>query len=267
MNTRLILLRHGETEANVAQIWQGSLDAPFSATGQAQVDATARHFPKLAQTFPVDHIYVSPVGRAQRTAAPIAQALVKPAIVYDPLREFDLGDWEGRSFQDLRETEDLWNRWERDPSFAPPNGESPAGFARRAVQALNGLADAHPGQTVLAVTHGGIIAYALAAFLDGESGGMDWDRWEPHNCAISVLERNGQEWQGHPGQRFQPLGRGVGLRGRLEIGRLGDFCADTKISNLSIANRQCPIVPACHVAHLPLSKGAHPCPKRIAHRG
>ena len=44
------------------------------------------------------------------------------------LREFDLGDWEGRSFRDLREQEDLWGHWERDPGFAPPNGESPRQF-------------------------------------------------------------------------------------------------------------------------------------------
>jgi len=194
MTSRLILLRHAETEANAAQVWQGSLDAPFSPKGQAQVDATARYFPTFAQKFPVDHIYVSPIGRAQRTAAPTAQALNLPMIVHDPLREFNLGDWEGRSFEDLRETENLWDRWDRDPTFAPPNGESPASFARRAVKALTALVNDHPGQTVLAVTHGGIIAYALSNFLG--SGGLDWDRWEPPNCAISVLDRDESGWHG-----------------------------------------------------------------------
>jgi len=194
MRSRLILLRHAETEANVAQVWQGSMDAPFSPKGQAQVDATAHYFPELAQAFPVNHIYVSPTGRAQRTAAPLAEALGKVPIVHDPLREFDLGDWEGRSFEDLRETEDLWNRWEREPTFAPPNGESPASFQRRAAQALSALLDAHPGQTVMAVTHGGVIAYGLAEFLG--DGRPDWDRWEPPNCAITVLERDASGWHG-----------------------------------------------------------------------
>jgi probable phosphoglycerate mutase len=194
MNTRLILLRHGETEANVAQIWQGSLDAPLSPKGQAQVAATADRFQELVKTFPVDRIYVSPAGRAQRTAAPIVDVLGHPAQVHDPLREFDLGDWEGRSFQDLRETEDLWARWDRDPTFSPPNGESPATFHRRAVGALTELADAHPGETVLAVTHGGIIANALSEILG--DGPHEWDRWEAHNCAITVLERNGDGWHG-----------------------------------------------------------------------
>ncbi|MBP7962635.1 MAG: histidine phosphatase family protein [Caldilineaceae bacterium] len=195
MTSRLILLRHAETQANVAQVWQGSLDAPFSPKGQAQVDATAHNFPQFVQKFPVDRAYVSPTGRAQRTAAPLAKVLGTPAIVHDPLREFDLGDWEGRSFEDLRENEDLWARWDRDPTFAPPNGESPASFQRRAVQALNALLDAHPGQTILAVTHGGIIAYALSEFLG--NGQPDWDRWEPPNCALTVLDRDESgDWHG-----------------------------------------------------------------------
>ena len=194
MTSRLILLRHAETQANVAQVWQGSMDAPFSSRGQAQVDATARYFPELAQKFPVNYIYVSPTGRAQRTAAPLSTALGQAAIVHNPLREFDLGDWEGRSFEDLRENEDLWARWEREPTFAPPNGESPVNFQRRAVQALTALLDAHPGETVLAVTHGGIIAYSLSAFLG--DGHPDWDRWEPPNCSISVLDRDETGWHG-----------------------------------------------------------------------
>lgn len=192
MKTRLILLRHGETEANVAQIWQGSLDAPLSPKGEAQVAATARHFQQLAKKYPVDRIFISPAGRAQRTAAPLLPLLGSPAQIHDPLREFDLGDWEGRSFTDLRENEDLWDTWDRDPTFAPPNGESPATFHRRAVQALTDLVEAHPGQTLLAVTHGGIIANSLSEILG--DGRLDWDRWEPHNCAITVLERNDSGW-------------------------------------------------------------------------
>lgn len=62
-------------------------------------------------------------------------------------------------------------------------------------QALNALLDAHPGQTILAVTHGGIIAYALSEFLG--NGQPDWDRWEPPNCALTVLDRDESgDWHG-----------------------------------------------------------------------
>lgn len=78
MTSRLILLRHAETH-NVAQVWQGSLDAPFSPKGQAQVDATAHNFPQFVQKFPVDRTYVSPTGRAQRTAHPFGKGAWHPS--------------------------------------------------------------------------------------------------------------------------------------------------------------------------------------------
>jgi probable phosphoglycerate mutase len=109
------------------------------------------------------------------------------------LREFDLGDWEGRAFRDLKEKEDLWGRWRADPNFAPPNGESPRSFNQRALVALRRLAERHPGQTVLAVTHGGLICNALATWIG--DGPDDWRRWEPHNCAVTILTWDGQNWQ------------------------------------------------------------------------
>jgi probable phosphoglycerate mutase len=114
-------------------------------------------------------------------------------VVEEGLREFSIGDWEGRAFRDLRETEDLWSRWESDPTFSPPNGESPRSFNRRVVETFAGLAARHPGGTVLAVTHGGVIGSVLASFV-GE-GPDDWRRFDPHNCAISILLWDGQRWR------------------------------------------------------------------------
>ncbi len=190
--TTLIIIRHGETEANIQGVWQGSLDAPLTERGECQAEAAARGVRKLSDELPIDHFYVSPLGRTQRTAAPIAEAIGKEPLIEDGLREFDLGDWEGRSFQELRDGERLWERWASDPEFAPPNGESPAMVSRRSVAVLEALADRHPGETVMAVTHGGIICNALAVFV-GE-GPQDWQNWHPHNCAISVLRRTENGW-------------------------------------------------------------------------
>ena len=181
----MILVRHAETEANVSQVWHGSADAPLTERGWRQVQATARRIAELAQQYPVDAFYVSPLPRAQSTAAAIAQALRHEPRVDHDLREFDLGDWEGRSFRDLKETEKLWQRWDADPTFAPPNGESPRAFNRRALAALQTLAARHPGQTVLVVTHGGVISTVLASWFG--SGPDDWRSYDPHNCAVSVL--------------------------------------------------------------------------------
>ena len=185
--TTLIIVRHAETEANVQQVWQGTLDAPLTRRGQKQVMATAQHMAHLVQKSPVDRFYVSPLPRAQRTAAGIATAIGMTPVIEEGLREFDLGDWEGRTFQALKDAENLWERWAVEPTFAPPNGESAASFGQRAVDIMVELADRHLGETVLIVTHGGLICNVLARWL-GE-GPQDWRNWEPHNCAITMLAR------------------------------------------------------------------------------
>lgn len=192
--TTLILVRHGETEANVSGVWQGSLDAPLTKRGRMQVDATAAHFAKWAETTHFDHLYVSPLPRAQSTANGIATATGLAAQIEPKIAEFSLGDWEGRSFVELRDTEDLWTRWAVDPRFAPPNGESPYSFYTRAVAALREIADRHPNETVIVVTHGGLIANVLAGWLG--NGREEWRKWEAHNCAISVIKRTEAGWHG-----------------------------------------------------------------------
>ncbi len=131
MPTRQIIVRHAETEANLKQVWQGSLDAPLTPRGVRQARATAAQLGLLSQRYPIDHFFVSPLPRAQSTAETIAECLSIEPILDDSLREFHLGDWEGRSFQELKDEENLWERWVADPSFAPPNGESPLLFGIR----------------------------------------------------------------------------------------------------------------------------------------
>ena len=190
--TRLIMIRHAETEANLAKLWYGALDAPLTERGKGQVAATAKRMAELQNQYPIDHFYVSPLGRAQTTAASIANAIDMQPIIDDGLREFDLGDWEGRSYADLRENEKMWDIWRDDPHFAPPNGESPASFTARAVEALERLANAHAGETILMVTHGGIIGNVMALWFG--NGVQDWGKYSPHNCSIAILEKNGSGW-------------------------------------------------------------------------
>jgi 2,3-bisphosphoglycerate-dependent phosphoglycerate mutase len=192
--THLILVRHGETEANVRQVWHGALDAPLTDRGRLQVEATAHHLAARQRTDPLAAFYVSPLARAQSTAAAIAVATGLPPVIEAGLREFTIGDWEGRSFADLHATENLWGRWQEDPEFTPPNGESLLAFNRRVVTVLKGLVDAHPGAAVLAVTHGGFIASALSTFLG--RGPRDWQRYDPPNCAVSELVWDGAAWTG-----------------------------------------------------------------------
>lgn len=191
--TRLILVRHGETEANVNNIWHGALDAPLTALGKQQVAATARRIAEIDAQMPIDAFFVSPLPRARNTADVIARAIDQEPVVDAGLREFSIGDWEGRSFQELDEQEDLWGRWQEEPNFAPPNGESPASFSRRVSRAFQHLANQYPGATILIVTHGAVISNLLGQWL-GE-GPQDWERWDAPNCAITVLEQECQRWR------------------------------------------------------------------------
>lgn len=189
---RLILIRHGETEANVNQIWHGALDAPLTAQGQAQVEATAHQIQQLHAETPIDHLYVSPLIRAQSTARAIAAAIDLQPEIEPGLREMSIGDWEGRTYTQLRENDRLWERWRQDPSFAPPNGESPISFSQRVPVVFEKFLNTHPNEVVTVVTHGGVISNLLAQWL-GE-GPQDWRRFDPPNCAITILDREGEGW-------------------------------------------------------------------------
>ena len=193
--TKLILIRHAETEGNLNGVWNGVTDAPLTQRGMDQIEVTAQRMATFVMDHPIDHFYVSPMGRARKTAAAIEAAIQHAPQVEHDLREFDLGDWEGRKMKELAEEEKLWQRWAVDPSFAPPNGESPQSFRARAIQVIERLTVRHAGETLLVVSHGGIIGCALGQRLGGSPN--DWAKWEPHNCSISLLEQQGREWSGH----------------------------------------------------------------------
>jgi broad specificity phosphatase PhoE len=108
------------------------------------------------------------------------------------LREFDLGDWEGRTWADLEDTENLSKRWDADPYFTPPGGESPYIFQHRIMNAFEGLVALHSCHTVLVVTHGGVIRNLLGFWIG--NGPDDWQRWNADTCSITILERSGQRW-------------------------------------------------------------------------
>lgn len=192
--TRVILIRHGETEANVQQLWYGALDAPLTPRGEAQVAATAERLAAHHARSPIDAFYVSPLPRARTTAAAIVASTGLPAVTEDDLAEFSLGDWEGRALDDLRDQEQLWVRWDADPAFAPPNGESPVSFLQRATNAVRRLACRHPGGQVLIVSHGAFMSSVQAAWLGDRPS--DWQRFDPPNCAVSVLVYDGDGWRG-----------------------------------------------------------------------
>ncbi len=182
--TVLLLARHGETDANVAGTWQGATDHPLNARGQAQARALAHYLAEHHGDITV--IYTSPLRRARQTAEIVAQALNNIRVLEEPdLAEYNLGEWEGLTYEELRYEKRLWERMGQDPHWAPPGGESAYAFATRVVGALQRIVARHPGEKVLIVGHGGAIATALALLLEGD--GTRWRAYQMANCAVSEL--------------------------------------------------------------------------------
>ncbi|HEY52843.1 MAG TPA: histidine phosphatase family protein [Caldilineae bacterium] len=182
--TTLLLVRHGETDANVSGVWQGSTNSALNARGQVQARAIAARL--AANNPPLVAIYSSPLDRAAQTAKIIAQAVGNPPLEFTPaLAEFDLGEWEGLTYEQLRHEKRLWEKMNVDPNFAPPGGESAVEFAMRLVRSFQAIAARHQGQTVLIVSHGGAISTALAMIIDQD--GTRWTSYQMANCALSEL--------------------------------------------------------------------------------
>lgn len=178
----LTLVRHGETDANLAGVWHGSTDSPLTARGRRQAAALARWMARHHRE--VSAIYTSDLIRALDTARAIAEALGLEPRSDPALREYDLGGWEGITFRELWERYRLWDRLREDPHFAPHGGETPLGVVERFVGALRRIAAAHRGERVVVVTHGGGLSMALGTLLDGDY--TKWDRVMA-NCAVSDL--------------------------------------------------------------------------------
>jgi broad specificity phosphatase PhoE/ribonuclease HI len=151
--TTVILLRHGETVHTADKKFSGSGgdDPTLSQAGREQAAAAAGW---LLSHGGIDAIVTSPLRRARETAAAVATTLELPVSVEDGLAEAAFGDWDGQTFGEVQER---WPNelaaWLDSADVAPPGGESFTAVSRRVRQARDRLISAHPGSTVLAVTH------------------------------------------------------------------------------------------------------------------
>jgi ribonuclease H / adenosylcobalamin/alpha-ribazole phosphatase len=156
---QLILVRHGETLHNVARIAQGWGDSELSERGARQVAALGERI----VSFKPDAIYSSPLQRALTTASAISEKTGLSVNVIDELREMNYGSWEGRSFVDVRKTdEDSYHRWIEDADFACPDGESHNVVLERMKRAFEKVRSKRP----VLVTHGTAIRIGATALLN-----------------------------------------------------------------------------------------------------
>jgi probable phosphoglycerate mutase len=181
-STVLMLVRHGETPANLEGVWHGSIDTPLTPRGLLQAERVAGHL--AARFSDVVAVYASPLQRARRTAEVIAEATRLAVSVDAGLGEYHLGTWEGKTYHELFRQQRLLECIRQDPDFAPHGGESPRQVAERISAALRRIADAHRGGRVVVVTHGGALSIGLGLILDGDY--REWKR-VMGNCAVTEL--------------------------------------------------------------------------------
>jgi alpha-ribazole phosphatase len=148
----LLLIRHGQTNWNLEQRFQGQSDIPLNETGRKQAQALAERL--AAEQF--DAVYSSDLQRATETANIICESQIHADT---RLREVSFGDWEGLTYDEIKakHTETL-AAWEADIfKNAPPNGETLEGLAARVQSMLDELLTKHQDQRILIVAHGGVL--------------------------------------------------------------------------------------------------------------
>lgn len=167
-----LLIRHGESEGNAAKILQGRGEYPLSATGRVQAAARGRFFKNRFAAADAGRVlfFSSPQRRAAETALIIAGEAGLPAPVFsDDLMEMELGIWTGKAWEQVKTGDPcLWAGFMSQSWDAIPQAESSADLYHRALRVWAALRDAASEQgaeTVIAVTHGGLIQWLLKTTL------------------------------------------------------------------------------------------------------
>ena len=188
--TAIYLVRHGETTANVSNVLQGQSDVPLNEQGLKQaalIGARLRekHF---------DFIASSDLSRAAVTAREIAG---EREIFFTPLlREWDLGEWVGLTWDQVAEKfpQEAADFRSGSPDALVSGGESRRDFHERAARILNWLITEHAGQEVLCVAHGGVLRaiFQQITRLPGKALSVRTDN--TCFCCIKYFHKNSQ-WQ------------------------------------------------------------------------
>ena len=171
MKAEITFLRHGLTTGNIEKRYIGRTDLPLCKEGRKELEK----YVKTGIYPDADVVYSSPLLRCVQTAEMIFPNL-EPMILND-LRETDFGDWEGKTYEDLKSFK-AYQKWiEKKGASAPPNGESGENVALRLKNAVGIIAaDIDNGNIKKAsvITHGGCIMKIMLLFADSRKDYYEW---------------------------------------------------------------------------------------------
>lgn len=188
--TKVIIVRHGQTEWNIRGIRQGHLDSPLTERGLAQAKALGQRLGREKFT----SLYSSDLGRALQTAQEVARVTGHEIIKDARLRERHLGIFQGLNGEEINQKYPDERRLMRTsgPGYVIPGGESMVQQVERNVAFLDNLAQKHEGETIVVVTHGGVVSaffrHTLAIPLEAPR------RFEFVNAGLNVFAREDDAW-------------------------------------------------------------------------
>ncbi len=186
--TRVLLVRHGATELTAEDRFSGAIGADLSKEGRSQAGQLAERLCHVGITA----AYASPLSRAMETARILAAPHGLPVTQHAELREISHGHWEGLTRREVEQRYgDEYTDWETDPfTFAPEGGESGLSVLARALPVVREIVVAHPGQTVLVVSHKATIRILLCSLLGIDARGYR-DRLDQSPACLNVLDFKG----------------------------------------------------------------------------
>lgn len=190
--TTLLLIRHGESEANRQGIFAGHLDVPLQNTGLRQAQTTAQY---IVKNYKVDRVYASDLKRAFDTGKCVADLIGVAPVPNKNLREISAGKWDGCKFDDLvNNFKDDYHIWLTDiGNCRCTGGESVAELSKRVMSALTDIAQNNPDKTVIVATHATPIR-AVQCLLSGLSLDSMKDVPWVTNASVTEISYDNGEW-------------------------------------------------------------------------
>jgi len=185
MPTVTMLARHGATALSLEKRFsgRGGLDAPLAAIGMAQAEALAE---EMMRRDPVARIIASPLLRTRQTAQCVADRLGVSVEIEDGFAECAFGDWDGRTFAEVKqEWPEALEDWLSSTAVAPPGGESFEACRERISAARRRVVEAYAGERVLVVAHVTPIKILVSMAVDAPLSSLY--RMELPPCSLTTL--------------------------------------------------------------------------------
>ncbi len=190
--TTLILIRHGESEANQRDVFAGHYNPPLTERGQEQARRTARY---IRENYAVDKAYASDLQRAYVTGKCVADLFGLELTPDRNLREIDAGEWDEMTFDAISEQyPEEFAVWTGDIGRSrPTGGESVEELSRRIFSEVSKIAAENDGKTVLLAFHATPIRVLECMVKGGDLSTMKDIPWVA-NASVSVLTYDGGAW-------------------------------------------------------------------------